>query len=525
MRPILPQKPCRRQSLGRLGRPWCDAAWREPLRQAVLISLSTVLCLVASCQLATPSKQYPDPKSCPVDDTSLCEFVGAIGTDIESHNIEQLVSKLFFTQHACEREEIVGTAFEGAVTECRNRTLGTVIPTARVCIWAGGCGNIVQAAAASSLRSRDWTGIYGIVSKDAVRKSINTTGEAAILLSRPVALVDPASVVANNFGLLVLAKVNDKWVIDITSTAYVKDTNSPNEPCNCIPASSILRWPKSRKVIVFLQGICSSLDAQSDPMETRFSALKERLRAKGYTAEDFLEYSYLGGEVSEGKWAPKSYSKEVPGQQDIYGASAENLHNLILRYRTAHPEVSFVLVGHSMGGLIGFQEVGKLVGGKIPPGPLASLVTLDSPLNGVSHDLLLAAADNYLQPCQLVPSGVAASAISALGGSPNTVDLNQKYALAAEARGMTIVTLGSEDDCLYNPQACHVPSSNSSGSQVILSASAAKLFKAGHAGRQDRIGESHTAVLESRSILAAVACVIGPQGTIPSREDIQNCLR
>src|SRR5688572_18187430 len=108
-------------------------------------------------------------------------------------------------------------------------------------------------------------------------------------------------------------------------------------------------WDAPRKVVVFLQGVCTQLGGP-EPSDT-FGDLKELLRRPiaqggyGYGAGDLMMYSYKGGAVfPDGVWHPNAYGPRDPIEQSIGGASLDALHEqLLLPYKAHHRNVTFVL--------------------------------------------------------------------------------------------------------------------------------------------------------------------------------------
>src|SRR5665213_341612 len=76
-----------------------------------------------------------------------------------------------------------------------------------------------------------------------------------------------------------------------------------------LPAKGILGASSAQgpatNVVVFLQGVCSSMTDGTATDDAAFAPLRAELMSKyGYTSSQFLDYSYLGGFVQQlnGKW-------------------------------------------------------------------------------------------------------------------------------------------------------------------------------------------------------------------------------
>ena len=66
--------------------------------------------------------------------------------------------------------------------------------------------------------------------------------------------------------------------------------------------------------------------------------------------------------------------------------SAQILREMLLAYRARYPYTSFELLGHSLGGLVAMQAIGyDSFWRRIGPGAVDKLVTIDSPINGITE--------------------------------------------------------------------------------------------------------------------------------------------
>jgi hypothetical protein len=133
---------------------------------------------------------------------------------------------------------------------------------------------------------------------------------------------------------------------------------------------------------IFLNGLGSAYN-EDVYVSMGFDKIRDSLSPLGFSFRDdrYLLYSYAGGKVKDGQWHPKKYKTEDTGQS-IY-LSIEKLGILFEEFLLAHPEASFILVGHSLGGRIALDFVStttpqnkeKIIG----------VITLNSPLLGAGR--------------------------------------------------------------------------------------------------------------------------------------------
>lgn len=224
----------------------------------------------------------------------------------------------------------------------------------------------------------------------------------------------------------------------------------------------------SRKVIVFLEGVCSALAAGTSHTSALFGDLQALLRDRyGYQNSDFLLYSYKGGAVdAAGAWHHAAYGPMDPISQDFQTVSWQALHDsLLVPYHKKHPLTTFVLVGHSLGGVVAFQEAVKEAASPgHGRGYVSRIITVDSPLHGATPTSFLVSTVIPSFPACLSGGGSRTSGL--LIGIHNndsaahhhaTTRALQQVVSQMRKRGLSIVTTGNEDDCVWRPSTCSVP--------------------------------------------------------------------
>lgn len=294
------------------------------------------------------------------------------------------------------------------------------------------------------------------------------------------------------------------------------------------------------KVVIFVSGLGSSLTATtasglcSSAPESSFGAIGAALAGDGFTCADSLLYSYTGGTVdSSGVWHPTPYGCYDTGNH--VATSVGKLVALMTTYRTVHPNAQFVLIGHSLGGLIALDASAKM-----PVGAILRVVTIDSPLQKVSrHNLkqftqLVAPFIAYAGCSKVLWDSDAARDIATIHN--HQTRLKAKGAAAAivrkgHKRGVRYMTVGNASDCLWKPSACKIGGTwrDDSKTMTIASANKSKLYPLGTAGcdlsnviNKDGvvqfgnvpeiicIGASHGLALQSPNVIADVVTFVGP---------------
>ncbi|HZS89323.1 MAG TPA: hypothetical protein VFE42_17760 [Chloroflexota bacterium] len=267
-----------------------------------------------------------------------------------------------------------------------------------------------------------------------------------------------------------------------------------------------------RKIVVFLQGVCTSTDNGTEHVNSTFNGLRDFMEhQRGYRSSDFLLYSYKGGYVdAAGVWHHYAYGKRDPIAQDPATTSWTALHNaLLVPYHAHHPNTTFVLVGHSLGGLIAFEELEKFVlRPGYPHGFISAIVAVDSPLHGVRPaEVLLSDA---LRVYPRIGSG-----LDCVVGGPAMKSLTARYRnkattgqLAAEVEqahrlGVAVATAGNTDDCVWAPNRCGAPAIGDVNTQWV------------------KAPDAHDLVFTvAKPCLAPdLRCFIGTHGAVLSRRD------
>lgn len=146
------------------------------------------------------------------------------------------------------------------------------------------------------------------------------------------------------------------------------------------------------RVAVLVQGLGTNLHCRDTAcLPGMFGPLVAAvLRPLGYgagTTPTILSYSYRGGGMAlldgSWRWRPREYDR-CDTIQRVEG-SARSLRAMLLGYRAHYPYTTFELIGHSLGGLVAFQAAGYPVFlGRLGPAGIDTLVTIDSPVNGIT---------------------------------------------------------------------------------------------------------------------------------------------
>ena len=303
------------------------------------------------------------------------------------------------------------------------------------------------------------------------------------------------------------------------------------------------------KVVVQVLGINSSLRCSGGGCRApfgvdKFASIRSLLlgyRHYGYSASDFLWYSYRGGAVDRktGAWVPSSYPCGATAQD--YRIDLIELRRLIVPFADANPNTDIYLVGHSQGGLIALQELGYL--SQLPKTVrVAEIITLDSPLGGTPlADAEMASISTCWKGQAVAELGAeyrtttfhhdqggSARLLCARFGCPDArLSTTNSQAFQAARRTTRVMTLGNVDDAVYNAPKCHIDipyfDYNNVSTEIIPAAAGGlsalggdfplpqpvySLFQWSHEVSAC-IANSHTQVTLAKA--ATVAQAIGPQ--------------
>ncbi|MBZ0283144.1 MAG: hypothetical protein K8L97_20570 [Anaerolineae bacterium] len=276
-----------------------------------------------------------------------------------------------------------------------------------------------------------------------------------------------------------------------------------------------------RKKIIFIMGACTTLESgpstsQSDDFV--FSNIQNILKTEefGYRDDDFLLYSYTGGRMvpisSQWRWWHNYYSETTPASQNLT-ASANRVYELMEQYRREYPETPFVLIGHSLGGIVAYEVVLQKIdfSSTYPNGLVQTVISVDSPING-APPIPIGAVGN-LQPC--IGQGAAIQELVRRYNIGSTWRYWMQLASGiAKDKGVQTVTAGNYYDGVYNPRACRLPFSGDYSVQWIFDSSAIPLFYGFFASDLNPLTclqRSHSSVLTSSVSARTIARYIGRQ--------------
>ncbi|HEU0027196.1 MAG TPA: hypothetical protein VFQ25_08785 [Ktedonobacterales bacterium] len=340
--------------------------------------------------------------------------------------------------------------------------------------------------------------------------------------------------------------------ITITPTSSGTQPTPPIQPP--IPGA-----PSGAKhnVVVFLGGVCTGLGFGANPVVGRqtgesqqvdftdsnqatFHYLQQTLRQRyGYSDSDFLAYSYNGGFVDGGGvWRHRPYLPTDLMRNDL-DQSVQNLHSLLDEYSRAHPDTTFILVGHSLGGVVAFQELNYVASADYAKGSISisTIITVDSPLAGVTRDTFNAsrslnlALPNKVDDCtaeafyDMQATATGQRLLDMNGSRSDTTQTNEQLVAAAQRQGVRVVNFGNTWDCLYAPGVCTyplplaqgdidtqwIPNSAAETRTIVDSAGCITVF---HAITTACASKTHSAALNGESdpeAESAVANAIGPR--------------
>jgi hypothetical protein len=157
-------------------------------------------------------------------------------------------------------------------------------------------------------------------------------------------------------------------------------------------------------------------------------------------------------------WRHNAYDELDPISQNFQTESWSALHDqLLVPYRQKYPDTTFVLVGHSLGGVVAFEEIVKYVDSpSYPEGFLSAVVTVDSPLHGVRPEFVTLGVLRPELAC--VTRGPAATLLAGIhNNEPETTTILTQKVARAKQQGVRVATAGNVYDCVWAPSTCGVP--------------------------------------------------------------------
>jgi len=266
-------------------------------------------------------------------------------------------------------------------------------------------------------------------------------------------------------------------------------------------------YPKDTRVVVFVQGIYTTYDAdgtQGTALEPhRFDTIKAAFVRAGYAPDDLLDFSYDGGTVAgDGKWRPSSYPCEATDRPAA--TNVATLEKMLRDYRAKHPKAHFALVGHSLGGYVAFlagaRDATRPKGQRLE---IDSVVTLDAPLLGASAD-----KKTILDfvPCEKTYQ--AGGELVAQDADPNIADIRLFQAVTMQGDGVRLATLGNLNDCLWATARCIGGTwIDDSATQVLPAAAMPIMYDDIHAD----LLVSHDAILVHPAAVQQLVDFVGPR--------------
>jgi hypothetical protein len=155
-------------------------------------------------------------------------------------------------------------------------------------------------------------------------------------------------------------------------------------------------------------------------------------------------------------WHNNEDDELLPITQSIHNTSVEMLHRQLEAYKGVHPEATFVLVGHSLGGVVAMEEVLQNVDNSTDyqPGFISTLITIDSPLLGVPREFANLLTNFAFLQCATTEG----DAFNELVAIESRKEQHRNYLGRAidrvQDKGVSTITAGNNFDCVLAPQIC-----------------------------------------------------------------------
>lgn len=247
-----------------------------------------------------------------------------------------------------------------------------------------------------------------------------------------------------------------------------------------------------RRVVVFVRGLNTRLDSDGSPgsgsligtlveaceaerSDLVFGYVKKALVTRGVPCRSFINYSYdvhVGPRVVDGLFYPAPYGVEETGAHPI----ADLVDSLDRQLRVYQQRLlpaealEFVLVGHSLGGVVALDYAQRVMearetGGGLDQPNVVGVMTINSPVLGVSGEDHVHAmgprhfgqwASSPVSPMRdfsrLLKSETAKGVLDRWGNP-----LWETLAHRLAGHGIRSYSIGNAYDCIWRPWACGIP--------------------------------------------------------------------
>jgi pimeloyl-ACP methyl ester carboxylesterase len=192
------------------------------------------------------------------------------------------------------------------------------------------------------------------------------------------------------------------------------------------------RAQAERVRVVFVGGLGSSPATNA----LTFGPLARELGARaGYGQNDLLTFDYADGNTCQ-----------------PLAASANQLAEMVRQLRDSGAADSVVLVGHSMGGVVALDAASALNGrGELAQPFIRRVITVDSPLGGLTRFQRAVIADLWLGPCPAANDSVQRYV------NPSWPSMLSGRVASLLERGVQVFAVANPEDLLLDPWTQHVP--------------------------------------------------------------------
>jgi pimeloyl-ACP methyl ester carboxylesterase len=229
--------------------------------------------------------------------------------------------------------------------------------------------------------------------------------------------------------------------------------------------------------VVFVGGLGSSQRLNAATFGPLASALVDQA---GFAASDLLTFSY---DPSAASYAPIQTCQPL-------ATSAEQVAGFVRQLRDQHQADGVVLVGHSMGGVVALEAASEMDDLTDPRAPFVRrVITIDSPLGGLTRLQRLMIADLWLGACPAANDAVARYVDSTW---PATLSGRVDRLLD---RGVQVFAVVNPADLLLDPWTQQVPASKITDNVTLSVVDDA---------------HTHAAILGAPSALSELLPMVGP---------------
>ena len=196
-------------------------------------------------------------------------------------------------------------------------------------------------------------------------------------------------------------------------------------------------------VAVFIEGYASSYDPAGAARDG-FATVRVHLFDDGWQPDQVARFSYAGGKMDGPFWLANPYACQATTEG--IAAGADTLAEFLNDYLAARPDSNFVLVGHSLGGVLAWWNLNRA---RLDADlhVVVAVISIDSPLEGIGRAKSFAL--DYFGGCRVAENQTLDDLIALESDNGEWIDHWREVGEWAGERGVRVLSVGNQNDCFY----------------------------------------------------------------------------